>query len=245
MFPRATFTPNPFARQTQVYASAWSPTDFVGLRVWYKADSLVLADGAAVTQWDDSSGNGYHITQGTGTKQPAYRSADVAVDFDGGDSLDRTGISAISVARGLIAVVGKPDLNNSERFWFLARETSGFTVMMRYRSTTPTGHGVQVNALGANVNTGLSTSAWQLWVGYTDSGNVYLRKNGSQVATATGTPTTRNITQMHVGSEASAGNYFDGRIKEVVLVTRSTASEFSASDITALESYLMTKHSIT
>lgn len=223
----------------------FTPAAISGLRAWYKADSLVLADGAAVAQWDDSSGNGYHLTQATGTKQPAYRSSDVAVDFDGGDSLDRTGISAFAVARSLIAIVAKPDLNTSERFWFLAREAVGFTTMMRYRSSTPTGHGININALTANINSGLSTAAWQLWVGYADAGNVYLRRNGVQVATASGTPTTRNVVQMHVGSEASAGNYFDGRMKELVYVTRPTASEFSLGDITALESYLIARHNIT
>jgi hypothetical protein len=44
-----------------------------GMVLWLKADAIKgLADGAAVTQWDDSSGNGRNFTQGTVSKQPAY-----------------------------------------------------------------------------------------------------------------------------------------------------------------------------
>lgn len=225
-------------------SAAWTPLAFVGLRAWYRASSLSLADGAAVAQWDDESGNGYHISQGTGTKQPAYRTADVSVDFDGSsDALVRTSIPAVSVARGLIAIVAKPDVNTTERFWFLARDSGGFTTMMRYRASL-SGQNVSINNLVITATTGLSTVAYQLWLAYTNAGNVYIRKNGVQVATAAGTPTTRNFTDLYVGGESGIANYFDGRIKEIVYVTRSTASEFSAEDITALETYLMTTHGI-
>jgi hypothetical protein len=38
------------------------PSTVAGLKLWLKADSLALADGAAVTTWTDSSGNGNNAT---------------------------------------------------------------------------------------------------------------------------------------------------------------------------------------
>lgn len=59
-----------------------------GLLAWQHAKNITLADGAAVSQWDDSSGNAHHATQATGANQPTFR-ADAAstgypaVQFDG------------------------------------------------------------------------------------------------------------------------------------------------------------------
>ncbi len=39
-------------------AAPFSPTDIAGLKVWLKADALVLSDGDQITSWTDSSGNG-------------------------------------------------------------------------------------------------------------------------------------------------------------------------------------------
>lgn len=43
-------------------AAAFVPSDLPGLQGWYKADSLALADGAAVTTWPDSGPNGNDLT---------------------------------------------------------------------------------------------------------------------------------------------------------------------------------------
>ena len=45
-----------------------------GLRFWVRADSGVstTSAGAAVAQWNDQSGNGFHLTQSTPAQQPTY-----------------------------------------------------------------------------------------------------------------------------------------------------------------------------
>lgn len=51
--------------------STFSPSDVAGLWLWAKSESLDgLSDGAAISQWNDSSGNARHLTQGTGANQP-------------------------------------------------------------------------------------------------------------------------------------------------------------------------------
>jgi hypothetical protein len=61
------------------------------LVAWFKADTLGLADGAAVTSWADSSGNGRDATQGTAGAQPTCQTNELlglpVVRFDGGDNL--------------------------------------------------------------------------------------------------------------------------------------------------------------
>ncbi len=47
-----------------------------GLRFWTRADSglSTTTPGAAVAQWNDLSGNDFHLTQPTGSQQPTYES---------------------------------------------------------------------------------------------------------------------------------------------------------------------------
>lgn len=59
----------------------------------YKADSgtSTTVEDAAISQWDDQSGNGNHLVQATGSKQPIYKGAVrnglAVVRFDGSDDL--------------------------------------------------------------------------------------------------------------------------------------------------------------
>jgi hypothetical protein len=58
---------------------------------WYRASaSTVVTSGTAVTQWQDSSGNGQHLAQVTPTARPSYSAtgwngSSPAVTFDGVD----------------------------------------------------------------------------------------------------------------------------------------------------------------
>ncbi len=54
----------------------FQPCDLPGLALWLDgADPTTLAlSGSNVTQWNDKSGNGRHVSQGTSTLQPTYDS---------------------------------------------------------------------------------------------------------------------------------------------------------------------------
>src|SRR3954470_23855738 len=40
------------------------------LAAWFKADSIALPSGAAVSSWIDSTGNGFHASQANGLQRP-------------------------------------------------------------------------------------------------------------------------------------------------------------------------------
>lgn len=94
------------------------------LKQWLKADSGVYSDagvtlatdGGTIAQWNDQSGNGVHLTQGTAGNKPLYRASGFhtnslpSVDFDGTDdflfnTLDYSG--AITIAH-IYALDGTP-----------------------------------------------------------------------------------------------------------------------------------------
>jgi hypothetical protein len=68
------------------------PTALANLAVWYRADQGVTLNGSTVSQWNDLSGNGRHLTQGTASAQPLFVANGIngqpAVEFVSTDILD-------------------------------------------------------------------------------------------------------------------------------------------------------------
>ena len=69
----------------------FSPLDVSGLEVWLDASdsSTITESSGAVSQWDDKSGSGNHVTQATSDNQPTTNSLTLnglnVIDFDGVD----------------------------------------------------------------------------------------------------------------------------------------------------------------
>lgn len=98
-------------RATAVAAS-WSPLDLTGLVGWWDASdtTTITHSSNAVSQFDDKSGNGFHLTQSTAGNKPTTNTRTInalnTIDFDGtDDKLDRTGIGARTGTVGTWAVV--------------------------------------------------------------------------------------------------------------------------------------------
>lgn len=68
---------------------SFEPTEISGLKGWYDASTLTGADGSAVSQWLDSSGNEANMFQSTTAAQPSLQTAELngknVVRFDGID----------------------------------------------------------------------------------------------------------------------------------------------------------------
>ena len=53
----------------------WNPSELgASLALWLDAEdtSTITLNGSNVSQWDDKSGNGRHVSQATAANQPAY-----------------------------------------------------------------------------------------------------------------------------------------------------------------------------
>jgi hypothetical protein len=92
----------------------FDPLSISGLRLWLKADAITgLSDGQALASWTDLSGQNNHATQGTGSRQPLYKTNALnglpVVRFDGVDDfLGGAGLSTfISASAATILAVFK------------------------------------------------------------------------------------------------------------------------------------------
>src|SRR5690606_7272423 len=72
--------------------SQLTPGDISDLLVWYKADDNTLSPGS-VTQWDDHSGNNFHLEQAVLNQQPTKIENGIGdlpvMRFDGNDFMQR------------------------------------------------------------------------------------------------------------------------------------------------------------
>ncbi len=85
-------------------SSAFTPLDIELLKLWLDASdtSTVTHIAGAVSQWDDKSGNDNHVTQGTGSAQPATGTRTT----NGRNVLDFAGSRYLNIPSGLFSVPG-------------------------------------------------------------------------------------------------------------------------------------------
>lgn len=114
-------------------------TDLAG---WYEADGLVFnasataaADGEAVAQWNDQSGNGRHLVQATGAQRPLFQTNILnglpGIQFVSSDDLTAAaGVSPVIAAPMTIYMVGKSSDTAALQYpvviWTTGSSTVGF-----------------------------------------------------------------------------------------------------------------------
>jgi|WetSurMetagenome_2_1015567.scaffolds.fasta_scaffold01074_11 hypothetical protein len=114
----------------------WRPTMVAGLQWWLAADHVSgVADGGAMSAWNDSSGNGYNLAQGTPAAQPHWQDNIIngkpVVRFDGGDYMSVGNVFSIGDTLTIIVVLRK---NITTRATILGQEntTGAFQFEINY-----------------------------------------------------------------------------------------------------------------
>ena len=98
----------------------FNPTSISGCLLWVDSSdvSSITHSSGSVSQWDDKSGNNYHLTQSTATYRPTYsqNTFDPYIEFDGSDNvLSNTTSTLINVSDGnnTIFVVYQSDVTTT------------------------------------------------------------------------------------------------------------------------------------
>lgn len=114
--------------------TAFNPLSISPL-AWYDASdtSTLSVSSNLVSQWNDKSGNGYNLTQGTGANQPdsglTTRNGLNVVDFDGSAFMDAATASnwtsLHTSTAGLWAIAFKTNNPNTNGFIFSTRTSAG------------------------------------------------------------------------------------------------------------------------
>lgn len=237
--------------------SAFNPNSYGAgtLKGWFKADSLQLSDGASVTTWADSSGNGNDATAGTA---PVFKAG--VQNGKPGVLFTKTSTQYLNAA-GLAAIASGTDLP--------------YTIIQAVKGATQSTANTQImSSWGAS-----GAANPRIW-NYTNSDQYNtLRRDdaATQLTTATGAiytltaqiltfhysgttstvwrdgvlingPTSRDVGAMtvdlfRIGSDSTsggAGSYYDGHFFELIVF----ASALSTNDRVAIERALGLKWGI-
>jgi hypothetical protein len=235
-----------------VATGGFAPTDIAGLVAWYDASDLATITEAsgAVSQWDDKSGNGYHLTQGTGANQPITgtrtQNSLNAIDFDGSDWLEKTGISSIGGnAHTWFVVLHFDTIAGGGNNGFFSLRTTGSNdwnnpTSIRHCAIADTNISSFYDSSARSTKAVAATNSYVIGIQRNGDSHV-ARVNGSAGTTATGLGTTAfTINEIGVGAANGHADNLDGYIAEVLWYN----SALSGGDITTVESYLNSKWSV-
>lgn len=235
-------------------AGPFSPTQIAGLKLWLKADSLVLSNNDPVATWADSSGNGNDVTQGTGGLRPLYK-ASVAglnnkptVEFDGTDDvLTNTGLltggnfptstatlfivfSPLNIGGGGGVQYGITATGSATDEFGRFSDGAGYSAYFRSVRIDTYPAAMPAPDSGANLLTVVSG---------TGAGNYQIYLKG--VGQGAQSPSWGIPVVFKVGADSNAApNPLNGDVPEVLIYN----SALSAGNRAQVESYLMTKYAI-
>jgi len=227
-----------------------STPPIAGYTAWYDASdtSSITASGVAVSQWNDKSGNGYHLTQGTGSNQPTTGTRTInslnAIDFDGtADYLSNTSFAFNVNTMTWLAVFlsDAKNANNPRVTTFTTTSTTNdydntsSAIVMSHTNADAFETDYNSNSYTTAPTTGSAVqftvkrngAAWNHW------------KNGTAGGSMSSVTTNFNPGVLWVGATyaGGVGGWWDGLIAEIVMYP----TALSDGDRVSVQDYLKAK----
>ena len=219
-----------------------TPTQFAGCVMWLDAaDAATLTvSGSNVSQWNDKSGSGWHISQGTSGNRPVYNSTKKSVYFTGANStfMENTAINVNLGTASVFLVVDQPPGFNKYyegTLSFRGPITTGTdpqnedSALLDDIEGTSALHGL---ALGGRYigygNTGSSTSPYIIQF-TTSNGAISPAFNGAPFAGDTFTRSQQTSTRIRLGASQRGSNYgpngyYTGNYHELIIYNTALTS---------------------
>jgi len=212
--------------QVSTEVSSWLNFNPLSLSpaLWLDAADIatITESSGSVSQWDDKSGNGRNVTQGTGISQPTTNSVKQnglnVLSFDGSndflssanDALNFATIQLFIVARSgtaLRTIIGVPHASTHVNpfFRYLLFHAANNALNIRLNGTS-----------SLSANNLITTGAAQLFKLESDTGDAY--GNGVRFIDATGVSLTYpNSTPLRIGANANGAENLNGIVAEVLI----------------------------
>lgn len=219
-----------------VTSTPFSPTQIAGLKLWLKADSLVLSDNDPVSTWSDQSGNGNDVSQSVGTRKPIYKTniqnslPSVRFDRSVFQNLDGTFTfsygSAFSVAN--FNAASFPD------YCAIFSTNTGATNSDNYF----TGDGA--GSLTTFYTTGTAFDSSHIWVNKVQTIEFATLSTIKLISGVDTTPASKTSISIGVGNPSLGNRWWNGDILEIIIYD----TALSDNDRIRVENYLNSKYAL-
>ena len=231
------------------------PSDYSDLAIWLKADSGVVFDIASkrVNGWDDQSGNGNRVTQGTTANQPLRYGYDGIndksyINFNGTtDYLTSSGNSPIT-ADFTIFIVSKVSANNSTVFYYETPPPAASNSFIQIGAVSGAQKALVsdgTNSIAVNSTSSTILNSANITTLIKESKTLSLQYDDSSASTKTATTNSSfNAERTFNSAVFTLGKTTDGLINgqynELIVYNRALSNE----EITEVKEYLNLKYKI-
>lgn len=235
-------------------ASAQQPPSIADLKLWLRADTGVALSGAAVTNWNDISGNNLHCSQANAAERPAFTANNCllngtpSVYFDGADDflngavipqLDSSSVTVFIVARG----DAQPQTGVYAGLFSISSFSNGFWVNRRLLNQT---FGLVNNGVYASGGTSSAPAAgfnFRVYsvvknLGADVRNHINSATSGAANTNASAIAPFTNAAYLIGKSTGTSSGLFKGDIAEVIVYARA----LSDAERTQVLNYLYTKY---
>jgi hypothetical protein len=205
--------------------------------------TTIAASSGSVSQWNDKSGNGYHVTQGSGTKQPTTNSQTInslnVLSFDGSnDSMTNTAVPSIAQPYTYVVVAKESSAITVTKS--LLNAVGGSNIVALFLGGTSPNRRINVFTNTSSVVNGPTLNTTNTNI-YFMSGNGASSLLGIEGALNTVTINGTRASGFQIGTNATdLGEFFNGLIAEIVYFNRT----LTANERTNLFDYLKIKWGI-
>jgi hypothetical protein len=241
---------------------SFSPASLPNLKAWYDAaDTSSITGGSQVSQWNDLSGNGFHLTQSTSSKRPSSGTRTLnsknVIDFDGTNDILQASTASdwtfMNNSGGCtVFFVYMYDDNTAASAWCTTDNASGAEIGFDLFDNAELAHRVNRGVGGQNAvsnETLQNPSQGNHYLYVLSDPNNATAANRSEIYvdgvlqnknnTKTDSPSaSAPLNPLDVGGRRVDDGYaFDGAFAEIIIVS----GLMSAENITKTKSYISTK----
>jgi hypothetical protein len=237
-----------FSAQLFNISSAFDPSTITGLKLWLKADSLALTDGASVNTWTDSSGLNNDFT--SVVSAPTFKTNIVngkpVIRFNGtNQGLANTTAGIIptgSTFHTIFGVVSAASTSAGDHDIFDTGSAGGGAVYFRRNGANAVHVHNSAGYVFCQDTGGIVAGAWNVLTADWNGSNIHIWRNGTLKDTTGATLLTVTGTLNSVGIDTidSNINFWDGDIAEILIYN----SALSSTDRGNVETYLISKYAI-
>lgn len=225
------------------YGAAWLPTDMSNLAAWFDpsdTDTVTDDGGGACSRLANKAGNSVPDLTATTTLRPTTGTRTInglnVLDFNGtSNGMDANWDAEAINAPTMMYVVANADAWAANST-LIDAEPATANLRQILRATSATVVNIWANGASANVGT-WAVSTDTIFGAFYNAGSSWGRINGTQVGGTVGA--NAQFEGMALGHNTSAGERWDGRIGEVIIVESATDDQK-----TLIESYLSDKWGI-